>query len=166
MAFTKQSWILEAEKHLGLKEVPGKASNPTILKWLKTLKAWWSEDSTPWCGTFVAHCFQQNKYDLPKHWYRAKDWLNWGQMLESPIYGCVVVFDRKGGGHVGFVVGVDEKGNLMVLGGNQGDEVNIRAFPRERVAGYRYPMTIDVHKIEKRPMPVYKGTTQVSTNEA
>ncbi len=31
-------------------------------------------------------------------------------------------------------------GNLLVLGGNQGDEVNIREFPLTRVTGYRWPL--------------------------
>nr|WP_303803578.1 hypothetical protein [Snodgrassella alvi] len=36
--------------------------------------------------------------------------------LYKPAYGCIVTFTRKGGGHVGFVVGKDTRGNLMVLG--------------------------------------------------
>ena len=49
------------------------------------------------------------------------------------------MFSREGGGHVGFVVGRDATGNIMVLGGNQSDAVNVRAFPASRVTGYRWP---------------------------
>jgi uncharacterized protein (TIGR02594 family) len=59
----------------------------------------------------------------------AKSYLNWGVQIREPAYGCVVVFSRDGGGHVGFVVGQQQNGNLMVLGGNQSDAINIRAFP-------------------------------------
>ncbi|WP_156496279.1 TIGR02594 family protein, partial [Eikenella sp. NML03-A-027] len=96
-----------------------------IINWLIALGAWWRDDETPWCSTFVAHCCRTAGRDLPKHWYRAKGWLETGTRLSKSAYGCIVVFERQGGGHVGFVVGQDRQGNLMVLGGNQGDAVNI-----------------------------------------
>lgn len=133
------AWIMEARKHIGLAEVAGKAHQPVIVRWLAELKAWWRDDETPWCGVFVAHCCRVAGRDLPKHWYRAKDWLNVGRRLDAPAYGCIVVFERKGGGHVGFVVGQDARGNLLVLGGNQGNRVSVAAFPRSRVAGYVWP---------------------------
>ena len=37
------AWIEEGLKHVGLKEVPGPKHNLTILNWLKTLGAWWSD---------------------------------------------------------------------------------------------------------------------------
>ena len=51
---------------------------------------------------------------------RAKEYAFAGKRLTKPAYGCLVVFTRQGGGHVGFVVGKDKAGNLLVLGGNQG----------------------------------------------
>lgn len=48
------SWIAEARTHIGLREVPGPKNNSVILGWLRRLRAWWSDDSTPWCGTFAA----------------------------------------------------------------------------------------------------------------
>ena len=39
-------WIAEARKHIGLKEIKGNKHNPTILSWLKKLKAWWHEDES------------------------------------------------------------------------------------------------------------------------
>jgi hypothetical protein len=52
----------------------------------------------------------------------------------------VVVFNRQGGGHVGFVVGRDARGRLIVRGGNQGDMVSDAPFDTARVAGYRWPL--------------------------
>lgn len=155
-------WIDEAYKHLGLKEVAGKGTNITIQSWLSTLRAWWRDDETPWCGTFVAHCIKTAGYSTPKHWYRAMDWLNWGVEIAAPCYGCVVVFSRTGGGHVGFVVGKDKKGHLVVLGGNQGNAVTVAPFEVDRVVGYRMPEST----YSRSKLPLMAVAAGVSTNEA
>jgi uncharacterized protein (TIGR02594 family) len=137
-------WIEEAKRHLGLTEIPGPKHNPTIQKWLVKLKAWWSDDETPWCGVFVAHCIDSAGLPLPKHWYRAKGWLEWGTKINTPVPGCVCVIDRKGGGHVFFVLGRSASGDLIGIGGNQGNRVSIAAFPTSRVVGYRWPSGVPV----------------------
>lgn len=160
---TEPAWLTEARRHIGLREIPGAKHNSVIIGWLESLRAWWKDDETPWCGTFVAHCMQVAGQPLPKFWMRAKDWLNWGVSIPAPLVGCVVVFEREGGGHVGLIVGKDARGNLMVLGGNQGNALSIAAFDPKRVAGYRWPD-------KKTPMlaslPIMAGTGKLSTNEA
>lgn len=137
----KLEWIDFAKTYIGTKEVPGKANNPVITNWLIKLKAWWTDDATPWCGVFVAHVLSHCDRKIPKDWFRALAWKEpYVTKLNRPAYGCVVTFGRKGGGHVGFVVGKDTRGRLLVLGGNQGDEVNIRAFDPARVVGYYWPI--------------------------
>jgi uncharacterized protein (TIGR02594 family) len=156
-------WIDEARKHIGLKEITGKATNLTIQSWLSNLRAWWRDDETAWCGTYAAHCLKTAGYPLPKHWYRAMDWLNWGVEIGAPCYGCIVVFSRKGGGHVGFCVGADQDGRLMVLGGNQDNSVSISAFAVDRKpAGYRMP----VGTLHRGALPRLLSTIKNSTNEA
>jgi uncharacterized protein (TIGR02594 family) len=155
-------WIDEAKKHIGLKEIVGKGTNLTIQSWLSNLRAWWSDDETAWCGTFVAHCIKKTGYPLPKHWYRAKDWLTWGLDVHTPCYGCVVVFNRVGGGHVGFCVGKDEQGRLMVLGGNQNNMVSISPFTLDRVAGYRMP----IGTFHRGALPTIHTKQASSSNEA
>lgn len=132
-------WLTDARKFIGLREIPGAPTEPIIAGWLKKLGAWWSNDEIAWCGTYVAAVMQGRGYDIPKHWYRARAWLDWGDKIDAPDLGCIVVFERGGGGHVGFVTGRDRHSNLLVLGGNQGDAVSIAAFPRARVLGYRKP---------------------------
>ena len=100
--------------------------------------AWWRDDEQPWCGTFVAAVLKQAAIEPAKAFYRAKAWLDWGVPC-SAVVGAIVVFERQGGGHVGFVVGKTPAGQLLVLGGNQGDEVNVRAFDQARAIGYRWP---------------------------
>ena len=156
------TWLTEARKHIGLKEVKGVQTNLKIKSWLSNLRAWWSDDETAWCGTFVAHCIKTAGYPLPKHWYRAKDWLNWGIEISAPCLGCVVVFERIGGGHVGFVVGKDNTGRLMVLGGNQGDAVTVVPFQASRVAGYRMP----VGTFSRGALPTFTTNEKSSSNES
>lgn len=158
------SWIAEARTHIGLREVPGPKNNGAILGWLRKLRAWWSDDSTPWCGTFAAMCLANAGLTPPKDWYRATAWLTLPVALSRPAYGCVVVFTRDGGGHVGFVVGKDKAENLMVLGGNQGDAVSIRPFALNRVAGYRWPSAYP--STGRFNLPVLDSDGNVSDNEA
>lgn len=159
------AWLIEARRHIGVREIKGPAHNSRIVGWLDELKAWWHEDETPWCGTFVAHCMKVAGYPLPKYWMRAKDWLNWGESLACPAVGAIVVFTRDGGGHVGIVIGKDKDGNLLVLGGNQGDMVKISPFAMSRVAGFRVPKGYNI-PAGNLQLPVLASHQQLSTNEA
>lgn len=158
------AWIVEAKKHIGLREIPGPKDNGVILGWLKSLKAWWSNESVPWCGTFAAHCVRSAGLPIPKDWMRATAWLSIGKVLPKPAEGCIVVFSREGGGHVGFVVGKDKQGHLMVLGGNQGDAVSIRPFDTGRVLGYRWPSVSPLP--ERYNLQIIDSDGKVSMNEA
>ena len=159
-----QHWMIEANRYIGLKEIKGSKHNNTILQWLSSLKVWWHDDETAWCGTFVAHCLKATGHVIPSTWYRALSWAAWGQKLENPVVGCIVVFSRKGGGHVGFVVGKNRNGDLMVLGGNQGDAVAISAFDKSRVVAYRWPSDALIPLASDLPFITSNG--KLSTNEA
>lgn len=164
MSLPELPWIAAARKYIGVKETPGPASTPVIVGWLNKLKAWWSDDSVPWCGVFVANCLREADIMPPKEWMRATEYLSMLVKLDRPAYGCIVVFTRKGGGHVGFVVGRDKAGNLMVLGGNQGDAVNIKPFARDRVAGFRWPSRLP--DPGRYNLPVLDSDGKLSENEA
>ncbi len=139
-------WLAHARTHIGLREIPGPKHNPTIVKWLVKLKAWWKEDETPWCGTFVAHCFDAVGIKPSKHWYRARDWETWGAVVQ-PQVGAVAVFSRSGGGHVGFIVG-ESATHYAILGGNQGNAVNITNIHKNRMTACRWPVG---HKFYTNP---------------
>jgi hypothetical protein len=51
----------------------------------------------------------------------------------------------------------------MVLGGNQGDEVNIKPFDTARVTGYRWPAGF---ALNGSPLATVESDGKVSTNEA
>lgn len=157
---TEPRWVTDARQYIGLSEIPGATTAPPIQRWLRTLGAWWDDDETPWCGTFVA-AMMKPYAPLPKHWYRARGWLDWGVVMADPDLGCIVVFERAGGGHVGFVVGRDLANNLLVLGGNQSNKVSIAAFSRTRVIGYRRP---DQYELMAAALPL--GHASASRSEA
>ncbi len=135
-------WIDNAKQYLGTKEFPGAPTNPVIAMFWKLAKlAGIKDDAVPWCSGFACAMMEMAGIVSPRS-DSAKSWLTWGKALANPVNGCVVVFQRPGGYHVGFVLGVDSAGRLVVIGGNQGDSVSIAAFDRNRVAGYRWPQAV------------------------
>lgn len=160
-------WLVRARRYIGLSEVPGKANNPTILKWWVAIKTAFIHDSVPWCAGFVGGVLEECGIQSTRS-AAARSYLNFGKKIDKPALGCVVVFWRgnpKGySGHVGFVVGRDANHNLMVLGGNQGDAVNIKPFSPSRVLGYRWPGITP--RPERYNLPLLKSNGDLSTNEA
>ncbi len=158
----EQPWVVEARKLIGHAEVKGPQHSPEILQmWRDIKRGGIKDDETPWCAAFVGAMLERAGFRSSR-FESAKSYLDWGQHLALPVPGCVVVFTRQGGGHVGFAVGRDSSGNLLVLGGNQSDAVNIRAFPVSRVTGYRWPAGVPV---PSEPLPVLSAE-QLSEREA
>lgn len=121
-------WIKTGKELVGTKEIKGATHNKTIQMMLAYLGAWWRDDETAWCGVFTAYCLKKNGIVIPKHWYRALDYKNYGHKLTKPAYGCIAIKTRNGGGHVTFVVGKTKDGKLVCLGGNQNDMVNYAVY--------------------------------------
>jgi uncharacterized protein (TIGR02594 family) len=137
-------WLTEARKLIGVREIPGVNHHPAIVQmWRSIRRSGIKDDETPWCAAFVGHCLERAGI-VSSRFESARSYSTWGQPLQAPVVGCIAVFTRQGGGHVGFVTGVDRSGNLLILGGNQGNEVNIRAFPLTRLTGYRWPLAVPV----------------------
>lgn len=154
-------WIKEARRFIGEREIKGKENNPLIVQWWKDIKRGGiKDDETPWCAAFAGAMLEHAGIRSTR-FESAKSYLDWGTELKEPAYGCVVVFNRQGGGHVGFVVGRTYSGDLLVLGGNQNDAVSIAAFSPSRVSGCRWPSGVDC---PRQPLPV--GNAALSTSEA
>lgn len=160
---TEPRWLTEGRKYIGTKEIPGVQHDSRILSWWKAIKRGGIKtDEVPWCAAFVGAMLEAS--DITSSRYEsAKSYLQWGVRLDAPTLGCVVVFDRSGGGHVGFVVGKDDRGRLMVLGGNQGNAVSIAPFDMGRVAGYRWPTP---GAATHEPLPMIASNAISSRNEA
>jgi uncharacterized protein (TIGR02594 family) len=162
------AWIATAKKYLGQKEIAGPQHNPHVLKWWKDMGTSFKDDETPWCGAFVGGVLAEVGIKPAKSGAMARAWNSFGKKLDKPAVGCIVVFWRgsKSGsaGHVGFVLGKDQHGNLMVLGGNQGNKVSIAPFDQARVLGFRWP---GIAPYESRyKLPLIGSDGKLSTNEA
>ncbi|MCU4314913.1 TIGR02594 family protein [Acinetobacter bereziniae] len=159
-------WMVEAKKHIGLREIVGKQHNSTILIWLKSLGAWWQEDETPWCGTFVAWCLKTAGVVYPKHWYRALDYVNYGTKLLKPAYGCVAIKTRSGGGHVCFVAGRDSKtGKLVCIGGNQSNAVSYALYNDADFQEFRWYGKASRPADFRYDLPALSGVTATKVTE-
>lgn len=168
---TMPAWHAEGRRLIGTRETPGPANNPVIMSWANRLGARvlgiaYGADSTPWCGLYAAHCVSVAGHKPPSIAIRARAWENFGVPLplnDHPPRGAIAVFTRNGGGHVGFVDSVNKDGSLNILGGNQGDAVNIRRFTRDRLVAFRWPTGVPV---PKTPAPIAKVASSNTTGEA
>jgi uncharacterized protein (TIGR02594 family) len=132
-------WLDIARTQIGVKEWPGSATNPTVSSYYRDAVGKGMADSVPWCMAFVNAMLERSGHRGTRS-LLARSALTWGQKLNRPVPGAIVVFSRGAppSGHVAFYVG-DAGNNILVLGGNQNDEVNIGARPKSRVLGYRWP---------------------------
>lgn len=96
--------------------------------------------TTAWCAAFVNSTLQQTGVEGTGS-NMARSFLDWGQPVEQPQAGDVAVFSRGDPngpyGHVGFFQGYDENGNILVLGGNQGDAVSVSPYSPDALLGFR-----------------------------
>lgn len=132
----KYSWMDIAQNERGVKEAAGAAANPRIVEYHKTTTLAATSDEVPWCSSFLNWVMKTAKYPITKS-AAARSWLTYGQETDLHV-GCIVVFRRTGGNHVGFCVGFTPH-SIMVLGGNQSNEVNVRNYPRRDFLGARLP---------------------------
>lgn len=141
-------WFEVAKREIGVHEVAGAGINPRIAAYYTATDIGRvNDDAVPWCSAFANWAMREGGYKGSGH-ANARSWLFWGQALKEPKLGCVVVFSRppnEASGHVAFYVGESKApGNLMVLGGNQGDTVRVAPYARVRVLGYRWPLPKDM----------------------
>lgn len=158
-------WVAIAESDLGVREELGPNDSAWIRRMWSRLAGSWLLGQ-PWCGGALAYWMQGAGIAYPRAYYRARAWLDWGIHLTTAVPGCVAVFDRAGGGHVGIVVGINMLGQLLVLGGNQGDAVSIAPFLQSRVLGFRWPAEHAELLKDAGHLPVLASRSPPSRNEA
>lgn len=163
---TEPKWLTVARAQIGVRETAGAKSNPVIIGWAKkvgrALGITYADDAVPWCGLFVGYCVSQADYIPPPVAVRAKAWAEWGEAV-SPMLGAVLVFQREGGGHVGFFVGHDAT-TYHVLGGNQSDAVTITRIDKSRCIAIRWPKGAARDQVANPPHTKLVGG--ISINEA
>jgi uncharacterized protein (TIGR02594 family) len=124
----------------GTKGISGKTHNPEVVRYFKDSgHAWVVDDETAWCAAFLNWCLKKGEYP-DNGALNARSFLTYGKPTTKPEVGDIVVLwriSRDGPyGHVGFFVRAT-KDVVYILGGNQSNEVNIKAFPIDQLLGYR-----------------------------
>lgn len=136
--------LVEALRHYGTLEKVGKGSNVNISGWAKEVgvSGWYTDDDIPWCGLFVGVVAKRAGYAFSAaKLLAAKEWINWGVPVpkERAMLWDVLVFQRAGGGHVGFYVAENETA-FLVYGGNQSNAVGFAWIAKDRLLGVRRPL--------------------------
>lgn len=168
-------WLELAKSHLGLKETPGPANNPIILRWADELKRGViHDDATAWCATFTGAMLHESGLQVPDNPFSARAYLELPRKLTTPAVGAIVVFWRvlvnSWEGHVGIVSGKDQRGNLMVISGNHGDAVTCSPYtwnprdPNYRILGFRWPSIAP--KAERYNLPLINSDGKLNTKES
>ena len=138
-----------AQRFVGIEEAPGNTSNSHVLAMLQLDQKWPKGDDVPWCSAFMNYVAWLLRLPRSKS-LRARSWLLVGRPipLDDARAGYdVVIFSRGTGrpagpdiinapGHVGLFAGI-EGDDVLVLGGNQSDSVNVARYPASRVLGVR-----------------------------
>ncbi len=132
-----------AAGELGQKEIAGPQNNPAILNYANEAGfSWINDEDTPWCSIFINWVAKKAGLQCSQN-LNARSWLKVGHPVDNaPETGDIVVFWRGSIdswlGHVGIFLGFSANGSrVYCLGGNQGNQVSITAFPASTVLGFR-----------------------------
>lgn len=98
-------------------------------------------DEVPWCSGFCSWVLEKCSMGSTNS-LMARSYEKWGVSSKlSPLPGDIVTFWRKskasGFGHVGFFVGWKKPNQVLILGGNQNDSVNVTAYSTSRLVDIR-----------------------------
>lgn len=166
-------WLQAGLKLVGTKEFAGKSNNPVIIDWAKDIggdieKAY-TADVIPWCALFANYCLSLADLkgtgtlwalDFAGKWPSIK--------LSGPAVGAFAPMLRDGGGHIIQIVGKDQHGNIMGLGGNQSDAVNIKPFALSRLnKGFWWPSSVvPLPATGMSSLPLVSSDGRVSSKES
>jgi uncharacterized protein (TIGR02594 family) len=165
--------IARDELAMGVTEIAGREHNPRIMQYIYTCPnifdnptyTWAKrhpkqprrsdqeiyveregEEGVDWCSAFVNWCVKQAGLIGTNH-ALAGSWLKWGQKLDKPRLGAIVVLTWKGkrADHVAFVD--KQNGEWKLLGGNQTPTsgkggaiaVSLRPFNPKTAMAYIWP---------------------------
>lgn len=136
--------INEGFEMLGITELSGlNQNNPVIVKWIQEFIPWAKHDEINWCGVSLYECAKKAGCEIKreKALQVARNWRNEGVKVEKPKPGDIAVLwsvdrFRSWKGHVGIYLN-DREGKVWLMGGNQSNQWNVKAYPGRRVLEYR-----------------------------
>jgi len=142
-----------AQRFIGIRELPGDLNHPLIQFWLSLCFDGKLDlpDSVAWCSAFMQFPFWLLGQPRSKS-ARARSWLKVGRGVDfdaaEPGFDVAILCRGEGKqpgpevldapGHVALFAGWEAAtSRVLVVGGNQNDEVNVSAFDADRVIGIR-----------------------------
>lgn len=173
LEISRPLWVEAGIALLGTHESAGSKDNPTIIDWAKEeggdIAQEYTHDEIPWCALFANHILTKVglkgtetlwALDFAGHWPCVR--------LAAPAVGAFAPMKRNGGGHITIIVGKDQHGNVMGLGGNQSDAVTIAPFALSRLnQGFYWPKGPSLPQyIGFNSLPLINSSGKISTNEA
>ena len=134
-------WLAVARAEIGVRAHAPGSSNPRIGEYHAASMRPRYDDKASWCSSFLNWAFMHAGLAGTASAV-ARSWLEWGRPLVEPVPGCVAVLWRDDPaswkGHCGLFLRF-EGDQVVLLGGNQLDEVREHAYPRACVLGFRWP---------------------------
>lgn len=116
---------------------------------LRLDNTWVPDDDTPWCSAFTNYIAWLLRLPRSKS-LAARSWLTVGTPVNidqaKPGFDVVILtrgVDPPGPevlsapGHVGFFAGLEQFRHVLLLGGNQDDQVMVAPYSATRVLGVR-----------------------------
>ncbi len=135
------AWMPIALAEVGVARFEAGRSNPRIVEYNGATDLAGYDDKISWCSSFANWCMARAGVAGTGS-ALARSWLGWGCVLEVPVFGCVAVLTRGDPagwrGHVGFYLR-HHGDSIVLLGGNQLDEVRELAYDASELIGYRWP---------------------------
>lgn len=168
-------WLEAGIKLIGTHEGVGSKDNAAIIDWAKEeggdIAKEFNHDSIPWCALFANHILTKVGLKGTETLWALDFAGNWPSVkLTGPAVGAFAPMKRTGGGHIMCVVGKDQLGNIMGLGGNQSDQVSIVPFATSRLnQGFWWPKSVatpPASQIGISHLPIVQSNGKVSTSEA
>ncbi len=113
-------------------------------------------DKESWCAAFANWNLETNCIDGTMH-ALAYSFKGFGQNLDKkPVFGSIAVLNYS---HVGFIVGQNPDGKIILLGGNQpGDSVNLNPTNKSTILQTRYPNGYTPTSLPLPKMNVKRGS--------
>lgn len=136
---TENQLVSAGQKYLGLDENQQKSYIQKLLKQNDINYNGKEIDPSqfPWCASFIASVLNEAGYEIPNgaDKLRARKYIKYGTPSDGKI-GDLMVFD----GHVGIVAKIEDNGDIWIVGGNQGDRIELKKI-QERMNYSNDPAT-------------------------
>ena len=137
--------LAEANKWIGLKEIPGPVDNEQIVKWGKAAGiSWWNNDDDAWCAVFINGILVTCGFPSTKS-ALARSFCNYGKRVSMPVPGAIGVIPRGTNptfGHVFLIEKVNANGTVTAINGNVSNMVKRSTYAISSILdnGLRLPI--------------------------